>query len=774
LSFVQYRRRAGQFTFDDLISFSCQLLEDKEACAILRHRDWRVILDEAQDTDPQQFVILTEVTRPVEATGSWLDGAAHGPRPGAFSMVGDPQQSIYSDRADLGRYLAVHQRLIEEGGEGATFSVTMRCPVSVVESLNRVFPSVLKPEGPESRQVNYVRLDNPKGARTGQIVRITAPSPDPDVDAKSGPREAANVQSFARWLKDLSPQDLGTDSWAQVAVLCPRNRWLDALAESLTAAGLPIQQISRSATRAGDPTYAWFAALLSVFAQPRDSFELYGVLRDVFGFSDDHLVQFIERTYTHGEAHPLRIDMLPGDMKGAVADALRELNALYLRVRVLPLYAAVELILKHCQLGERLVQVPGIDQQAVDSTIDTLRQQTAEAESLQKNLIEWAEEQRRALPQPIDEKESSEEAITLVTAHKSKGLGFDVVILPFFFRKFGMPPEAYPCFESGGTAGPKILFGSDDRDETTKDWQETRRRELHERLLYVGLTRVKRSLILFDDRAWWADLRAQKGVSWAQLMKVDDPEEPNAKTWNALPTQLVDLDEDEARAEASPEPPGASIVAQSIEAGSSPTFWRRVTPSSLQLHEEPSERIEPDLSSDERFPEEIRELYLKDPAAYGNWWHDMMEHAPWEMDEALIRIHFENTLKICPDPNRGAKELDTFLSNDLFRQLSQEIWKVYTEVSFLSGDTSSKTGYEGFIDLLAVKVESDDWLIIDWKTDRMGSEDPMGALLHAYGPQLAVYDATMQQSLGEKGQSLLYSTVTGETVFLTADGRGSS
>ena len=74
--------------------------------------DARKILDEAQDTDPAQFSVLLEVTRPPEATGRWLETKTDPPRPGRFSMVGDFQQSIYHDRADLAHYQRVHDALV--------------------------------------------------------------------------------------------------------------------------------------------------------------------------------------------------------------------------------------------------------------------------------------------------------------------------------------------------------------------------------------------------------------------------------------------------------------------------------------------------------------------------------------------------------------------------------------------------------------------------------------------------------------------------------------
>src|SRR5436305_14973461 len=92
----------------------------------IRANQFRVILDEAQDTEPAQFAVLLEAARPVSAEVSreWLQSGRSGPPPGHFCMVGDFQQSIYSERADLKFYKAVHNALIADGGESLEFSVT--------------------------------------------------------------------------------------------------------------------------------------------------------------------------------------------------------------------------------------------------------------------------------------------------------------------------------------------------------------------------------------------------------------------------------------------------------------------------------------------------------------------------------------------------------------------------------------------------------------------------------------------------------------------------
>src|SRR5205823_12034074 len=98
-----FRLARGAITYADQVALATELLCIPEVAKRIRQKNYRVILDEAQDTNPQQFFVLMEITRPPEATGEWFRtrevqaGLVIPPRSGHFSMVGDFQQSIYRD-----------------------------------------------------------------------------------------------------------------------------------------------------------------------------------------------------------------------------------------------------------------------------------------------------------------------------------------------------------------------------------------------------------------------------------------------------------------------------------------------------------------------------------------------------------------------------------------------------------------------------------------------------------------------------------------------------
>src|SRR5205823_15111916 len=166
-----FRVERGLLTYDDQIALALQLIHHPAIGRKIREKSFRVILDEAQDTDPRQFSLLLELTRPPDATGEWLEtkrdhppspnaspvrqsdglvlwrartSGAAGPRPGHFCMVGDFQQSIYRDRADLSKYRRIHETLVETGAaEALKFSVTFRLDTAQLEFVNETFREIL-------------------------------------------------------------------------------------------------------------------------------------------------------------------------------------------------------------------------------------------------------------------------------------------------------------------------------------------------------------------------------------------------------------------------------------------------------------------------------------------------------------------------------------------------------------------------------------------------------------------------------------------------------
>ena len=166
-----FRLMRGVLTYADQVALADELMQHPIAGRRVREENFRVILDEAQDTDPAQFSVLTEITRPPEATGRWLETQTDPPRPGHFCMVGDFQQSIYHDRADLQNYQAIHEALVRQNdADELKFSVTFRLDERQLEFINQTFRKILSGQ---DGQVNFVELQPRPEVLPGQVIRVS-------------------------------------------------------------------------------------------------------------------------------------------------------------------------------------------------------------------------------------------------------------------------------------------------------------------------------------------------------------------------------------------------------------------------------------------------------------------------------------------------------------------------------------------------------------------------------------------------------------------------
>jgi ATP-dependent exoDNAse (exonuclease V) beta subunit len=358
----QFRAERGVVTFDDQIALTLELTNLPQVISRIRAKDHIVILDEAQDTDPQQFSILTEITRPPNATGRWIDNLRAPPRPGRFSMVGDFQQSIYKDRADLRQYQRVHQALIRsDAGEQLKFSVTFRLDQKQIDFVNDCFSDILNDEG----QVGFIEL-NPRPERLpGQVVRLEIAPAQRNRDAGELENARDEAAELAAWLARAGCRRLRARSWEQVAILCPRKKWFRPIAEALRRVDIDSQIQSETDVKADSPTHAWFTALMTIATQPRCAFEIVGVLREVFGISDHDLAVFAD-----GSSDGFQIQRPTGNDGGAVSTTLDLLARLHAEVADQPLFAAVERVVENVELRARLRTLPAEDFENLDGELD--------------------------------------------------------------------------------------------------------------------------------------------------------------------------------------------------------------------------------------------------------------------------------------------------------------------------------------------------------------------------------------------------------------------
>lgn len=763
-TFRGFRLSRGQMTYDDQVALAAELMRHPRAGAAIRAEGYRVILDEAQDTDREQFVVLTEVAREPGATGIWMDGSAGGPAPGRFAMVGDPQQSIYGSRASLASYAALRKKLLEEGGLEVSLDVTFRFKSKTAEFVNSVGPRILN--GLDG-QAEYVPLETTQ--KGGDVIRWHIPRPtDQEVGIEGTGKKATDVPlgraeaaALARRLATCGPRTLGAADWSGVAVLCPRRAWLETLEEAIITEGLDVQNHSVRQSLGGSAAYAWFSSLIWIMAEPRDGFEIAGVLREIFGIADADIAEF-----TGGEGDRLwLVDNgaleTPGLDAGLLVETMRALAALRDEVMKLPLGGAVRRIVAGTDLRKRLEALPKDELDPAMLDVLLFRATAAEEEGL--TLAEWAETLRAGFASDRDGESVRSNAIQLITCHKAKGLQWDCVILPFLCRPVGNRTEQYPrLVPLGPTEVPAVIFGRGELGDAREQALLRGEEQEMQRLLYVAMTRSKNTLVIVDDR----EVFERRSKSFFERGRFDEALDKLGMDLRASHVPSTDRDGDDKEPTIEPV---AIDWAGAIQSASA--FPRRILPHALVTSEATQGDAEPEMGL-ARFGEDESDgngSALEAAADYGIWWHAMMQDMPWQGGIVEWRRCLASHMPACPKPERGTREFELFAASPFVSRIVQGAKEFRTELPFLwrEGDASC---LEGVMDFVVWDTEQWSWTVVDWKTNSIAAAE-LPRLAALYRPQLTAYASALQalaprDKEGPSVKAYLYSTMRGEAVAI--------
>jgi ATP-dependent helicase/nuclease subunit A len=772
----EFRIERGLLTYDDQIALALELTKHPKIGREIREKSFRVILDEAQDTDPRQFSLLLELARPQKATGDWLETKTDGPRPGHFCMVGDFQQSIYRDRADLSKYRRIHDTLVETGAaEALQFSVTFRLDTAQLDVVNETFREILNDR---DQQVAFVELNPRPQVLPGQVVRLNLQPanlrPDPRGKVSDARKAAEEARQLGKWLQETGLAKLRAETWRDVAVLCPRKEWLQTLRRGLRAAGLNVQIQSEKELKGDSPAYAWLTALLIVLAQPRAGYEIAGLLRELFGISDHDLAVF-----SQGYGDRFQIETLTTG-NDIVSKTLSLLAQLRLSILPLPLFDAVNEIVSRTQLRERLNALPRNDFENLDGELDALLALAGSSEAEHMTLTESAEHLRTHFADAREIRPSRPDAIQLITSQKAKGSEWQAVIVPFLTRDVRSASPRYPRLlkirETGETI--VLLDLSDATDEIQELIEQENRQEM-ERLLYVALTRAQHTLVLAFDNELFAkasgEIHSHSQSKWLKADKNDVNEAafaavPIEPTLCALTTQRHEAKSRAKLDKIDIQLPGAKID-KSVAIQNASVFVRKLNPSGLPSEESAAlEEIRYAPSSS---------LRSTSPALrYGLWWHDFVQRLRWDQDSDLWTALFEEYRKTSPDGARSLREWKLLLAHlsepqNFRRQFSSDTSIVHAEMPFLWKVDDNRC-VEGVIDLAffqrsnASAARTGKCLILDWKTDRVPPDNT--ETLHArYRPQLAAYWKAVSEIAKLDVEAAIYSTAAGALVRYNTD-----
>ncbi|MCF7687108.1 MAG: UvrD-helicase domain-containing protein [Cephaloticoccus sp.] len=762
--FRAWRDDRGVQTYADQIDAALDVLREPATLDRIRQEGWRIILDEAQDTDPQQFAVLVEVARPPGAEfGTW-PGPGLGPRTGHFCMVGDGQQSIYGSRADVTNFMRHLDAFAQgDGGELLKFQVTFRASRTSIALLNatlpktfgtdRIFNLGLPPaEGaPAPRlQVPYEPLvAGPKNVAglVGRIPLILPEPPPQGVEAWL----AEEVRQIAAYLSAHGPAGVGAGNWGDICLLAPRNDWLLTARKELEAAGLKVALQMRKNRNGDIPVYAWMTGLLAAVCDPENTYEWVGVLREVFVVSDALIATELRSkgcfNWEEPEDHPEPLRNALVQLRPFVLQANDE--GVALEKFTSELTTACQLRLKACAIDPN---------GGMEAELDRLLAQAATLGLNGAGPRDWLSALLAELEAGRPAGKPAADALNLLTAYSAKGLEWPVVIPIGLWRACEKAPEQGLRVVRDQTFGPRVYFDNDSLPAEAKEARERERLRELVRLLYVTLTRPREALVLPWGEGFGGKSR---GESFASL-------------WGTHLNELGVLEPAEIAFDPMQDDGHGKVVRElkTEEIGQSdlPPLPLRILPHQLAQHKDLPRGLRHESGAEESVPVKPG----MDPVDYGLWWHDTMEFMPWAGAAAAIDAHGRHALAQATRqgfPERGELEWELLKQSSAWMELHNPRWVCSAELSVFAPLTPAEW-IDGVMDLVLHDPVARLVWVVDWKTNRKipgeTDRDHLLRLKVEYAPQLNAYGRCLQILFPDcRVQKWIYASVTANWTEVT-------
>lgn len=444
------KRAVSGLDFDDLEEQAIALLENNPP---LRRRIQQsfdhILMDELQDTNPLQWKLMGLVRRPDN-----------------FFAVGDVNQSIFGFRHAEPRLFHDFRKQLEmEGKPIDELRDNWRSRAEVVAAVNTTFEG--PPNGVEAHTLLAASSAfGPKAVPSVETIAARAEKTD----------EAQRLEAL--WVaKRITELVTGPVRFRDIAVLTRSNIATGELQAALDAFDIPsivLGGLIFFETR----EVRDLVLLLEVLVNPCNEVALAGLLRSpLFGYNDEDLLRLC--------------------LKGCLSEAadlpvIRELRV------IRDLVSPDRLLRRVIDESDYESGLTSRGRANVEKLLAILRTQYTTSPAPLAEVLRWV---RNAAPDAEAPPSDFGDAVRLMTIHKSKGLEFPIVFLPFLHasRGSGFPIVSYSLEYGLGvkwrhphTREPIGDLIWTRNESACKQWSNAE----ENRLLYVAMTRAKEHMVL--------------------------------------------------------------------------------------------------------------------------------------------------------------------------------------------------------------------------------------------------------------------------------------
>ncbi len=546
--YTDEKSRRGLLDYDDLIQTARRLVErDGAAAWVLYKLDGgldHILIDEAQDTNPDQWAIVNALTKEFfSGEGAHQDLSA---RVRTVFAVGDRKQSIYGfqgaapDAFD-GMQGVMSNRVLEaeQRWEDVGLNVSFRSVPAVLEAVDLVFrqPGARDGVAVGDEDISHIAARTGNGGLVEIWPAVVPKATDelapwmPPVERKRGDSPASRLAGLvARRIRHMLNTGEILESRGRpirpgdiMVLVRRRTGFVEDLVRHLKTFDVPVAGVDRMILT-GQMAVMDLMALGQFLLLPEDDLTLATVLKGpLVDLTEEELFEL-----AHGRGDKQLWDVLGGHAGsasrfGAAHAVLADLLAKTDFLTPVELYGHV---LVACEGRRKLLARLGLDaEDPIDEFMSlALAYQDDHAPSLQ-GFLHWLSAGEAEIKRDLDS--AGGNAVRVITVHGAKGLQAPIVFLPDTMQT--------PTFQD------RLLWTGDDKplmiwcaaapeiDAVTKAVRQAladaQDRE-YRRLLYVAMTRAEDRLYVCG----WETRKPRGGdTSWYALVKTGLAASPRAQ-----------------------------------------------------------------------------------------------------------------------------------------------------------------------------------------------------------------------------------------------------
>lgn len=469
---AEEKRRRGELGFDDMLSrLDAALRSDSgDALAVaIRTRFPVAMIDEFQDTDPQQYRIFRRI---------WQ----HQPET-ALLLIGDPKQAIYAFRgADIFTYMKARS----EVSAHYTLDTNWRSAPGMVNSVNTLFSQM-----DDAFMFREIPFSPVKFAEKNQSLRfVLHGETQPAMSMWLMEGESCGVGDYQNYMAQVCATQIR--DWLKAGHSGDAQLVSGKASRPVRASDISVLVRSRQEAALVRDALTQLA-IPSVYLSNRDSVfetleaqELLWMLQAVMTPERENTLRSALATSMMG-LNAQDIEALNNDENAwdAVVEEFDGYRQIWHKRGVMPMLRA---LMTNRQIAENLLATAGGERRLTDILhISELLQEAGSQLESEHALVRWLSqhilEPDSNASSPQLRLESDKHLVQIVTIHKSKGLEYPLVWLPFI-TNFRVQDQAFYHDRSSFEA---VLDLSDARESVELAEAERLAEDL--RLLYVALTR---------------------------------------------------------------------------------------------------------------------------------------------------------------------------------------------------------------------------------------------------------------------------------------------